>query len=295
VFSIPVNEYTWATYQAILYDPKGYDPNMILEPLYNDVFKGEKTFYFGMIKFDAGRSTIITKEEGEFNYIEEEDKLNMFIRRIYDRLTKYHFLGIYTERTYNGASPHANFILMYMNGKIIPQTTVMLYDPLGYESRDFSQPLIDAIIGSYEKYGVITEIKDIDYCPANFISANPMGIQTVSYDKTGFCVMFSYLWMYIFMTYLKVIGFDNLVKYPKNIKDLIQTLEKGMKKSSVVDVEYDEEKGDIGTKFCAIMVNFSLYCIDLYEKAHGKKESGKNYEKQFEMFLVEKDSRYKRR
>jgi hypothetical protein len=282
---VPAHIYAWAFYQAIhsmvAIKQFNYSIEHILEKL---VFKDQKsTFTLYNIKYNTITGQISINNGPGFDPYKEVMTFYYFIRGIYSELSHksilYFSFGFIYDAGTAGDAGHANSLIFYKNPDT-KEISMSIYEPSGSSSVVINNPVIakidmflQYIVNAYNiLYG--NKGEKITLVNRREITC-PEGIQVVMEEQsgiiTGFCLMFSYLWLYLIM--LVVRDSDNNIK-ANNILTIIKSIDTAVLRSKVLltgsgnnPVENFKIKY---TNLYTIMTNFSLYCVQSYLSEIGK-------------------------
>jgi hypothetical protein len=250
-------DYIWIYYQSLRGLSETSDFPTFLECIYDTVFKREKVSQFGKIEIDVSKDSLTTRTEIFKIDIGIATGSN-FLQKIHETLENYMFLGLYVTIKISENNSHANMLLLYKNSQGV--VSIALYEPHGSKNNVKWVSRVDSVIEN-----IVTSYNTM-YGEGSMININraevscPLGLQSVGSTPSlrGYCLMFSYLWIYLFMTIVKTRGIKSVTQSADDtIIDIMRNLERSILTSRYVS-------GDKHRQITLLVMNFATYLINTY-------------------------------
>jgi hypothetical protein len=294
--------YIYAFYQTIdnFYDQKIYMPNFI-ELIYSMATgKYINQLCTGIINI-YGSENMSTESQNEFNYITDKYKFNEFLKEFHNRITeedcKFTSLALSYHDQYGS---HRNMLLIYRDD-INENINVSLYEPHGYNIswynqkdpsnmyqniENFVRNLILEYNSAFREYKIKRQ-DPITHCNTQVIKSffkrdvldfvtkpNRIGIQAyVNEMSYGYCVMYSYFWLYLVLHCYKQTGLD--FRYISNKIE-----------ECLIEMYTPEKLGMIISAFAGKAINFYIEDLEKHPDKEYKKYFYTSLENQFKSNII---------
>lgn len=280
---VPVrsDKYVYAFYQSIYNLVRnGLVSSSIPEILHKNIFNTDSNIKFNTITLYLRYDNMRFDHKKSFNYKKNPGMFSYTLKKIKTNLDKANFLFIHLDvQIGGGQGAHANTFLLYTN-PVTGVTRGVLYEPHGAtvekgeewknKVSEFLQYLTDTYNKEFKTNMIFTG--RASSCPAG-IQSMIRGIEE-PVEEIGYCLMFSYFWMYMVMSSLK--DLQGMVS-PYII---IRNTENAILSSPLMGR---------GTDIYNTIVSFGIYCYENYfaDIQQLNPEAYREFSKDFKKALVE--------